>query len=170
MAKPANLLGKIGCMRWVIYIRCPAICSNASDTEATSTWRKASSRAALSLAGGFSGTTWAEASHLAPTMPRANTITEIAAKALEETLGKRDLFIESSWLYICARTLTLFFFGWKRMHLGSQNKMVFYRKGETMRKSVSNLLTITIATVVIIASAISAIGSSQARRAITIGE
>src|SRR2546429_748144 len=37
-------------MRWVIYIFLLAICSRASDTEATSTWRKPSSRDASSFA------------------------------------------------------------------------------------------------------------------------
>src|SRR2546430_16800118 len=92
-----------------MYIRCPAICSKASDSEATCTWLKASSSAALPLAGVCSDTIWAEASHVALTIPRDNTITQIAVNPWEENLWKRHLFIESSWLYICARTLTLFF-------------------------------------------------------------
>src|SRR6476660_6371262 len=48
-AKPANLVGKIGLMWCVMYIFFPVICSRASETEAASTWRKASRSAASSV-------------------------------------------------------------------------------------------------------------------------
>src|SRR5580704_3764707 len=44
-ARPANFVVKTACIRWLIYMRLPVNCSSASETEATSTWRKSASKA-----------------------------------------------------------------------------------------------------------------------------
>src|SRR5215471_12695955 len=101
-AKPANLAGNSGCMRWLMYMRRPVVCSIASETEATSTWRKPSRRAPAS-----SPATPLEGA-CAPTSER--NVSESAAASISAAptladLVRVDLCIQSSWLYICARTL-----------------------------------------------------------------
>src|SRR5215831_15548511 len=101
-AKPANLAGNSGCMRWLMYMRRPVVCSIASETEATSTWRKPSRRApASSPAVPLEGDCAARSER---------NVSESAAARISAapTLADRvrvDLCIQSSWLYICARTL-----------------------------------------------------------------
>src|SRR5215469_13527639 len=101
-AKPANLAVNSGCMRWLMYMRRPVVCSIASETEATSTWRKPSRRAAASSpAAPLEG-------DCAPTSER--NVSESAAASISAAptladLVRVDLCIPSSWLYICARTL-----------------------------------------------------------------
>src|SRR5580704_12305361 len=94
-----------------MYMRLPVNCSKASETEATSTRRNSEIKAPSVC--GEPATDCARknrAPHNTPDKMPMNTIDSVIRWDFTKP---RNLFILSSSMYICSRTLTLFFVGWK---------------------------------------------------------
>src|SRR5580692_8751640 len=112
-----------------MYIRLPVNCSSASETEATSTRRKSAIKA-LSVCAAVVPATACARRTLAPhkTALKRPMDTRDAAIVWDFTKS-RNLFISSSWMYICARTLTPFFVGWK-------SQSIYHKEERQMKMTI----------------------------------
>src|ERR1700691_3793788 len=96
-----------------MYMRLPVSCSSASETEATSTRRKSAIKAS-SDSEAFAPAPACARRSLAPHKIAHKTPMDTSDAATVCDFTKpRNLFISSSRMYTCARTLTPFFVGWK---------------------------------------------------------
>src|ERR1022692_2008062 len=105
-----------------MYMRLPVNCSSASETEATPTRRKSASKASSDCDAVVAETDCPRTT-LAPHKTAHKTPMDASDAAILWVFTKpRNLFISSSSMYICARTLTPLFLAWKRPFI--------YHKGE----------------------------------------
>src|SRR5580698_1919261 len=112
-----------------MYIRLPVSCSSASETEATSTRRKSAIKAS-SDCGALAPPTACARKTLAPhRLAQIRPMNSRDTAIVWDFTKPRNLFISSSWMYICGRTLTLFFVRWKSQSI--------YCKGESKDESDS---------------------------------
>src|ERR1035438_1271043 len=96
-----------------MYMCLPVTCSSASDTDATSTRRKSAIRGS-SVRDPFGPVTPCARSILAPhKRPPRNAVDRTKVAMVWAFRKPRNLFISHSSMYICARTLPLFFAAWK---------------------------------------------------------